>query len=156
MGRWLAPLLPGPQHWVLHDRDADLLALAAVDVPAGVTVEPRLGDVTQLEPDDLAGATLVTASALMALPYLLLRLVADFSFVPGWLMRAAEAGLILSVVTIFVVPGAIPGWFAAALIIYFLAIEGYAAVKFVQEARHANGVTSAEVHRAITLVLQAV
>ena len=29
MGRWLAPLLPGPQHWVLHDRDADLLTLAA-------------------------------------------------------------------------------------------------------------------------------
>ena len=29
MGRWLAPLLPGPQRWVLHDRDADLLALAA-------------------------------------------------------------------------------------------------------------------------------
>ena len=25
MGRWLAPLLEGPQHWVLHDRDADLL-----------------------------------------------------------------------------------------------------------------------------------
>ena len=25
MGRWLAPLLPGPQHWVVHDRDADLL-----------------------------------------------------------------------------------------------------------------------------------
>src|SRR5690242_15169122 len=22
MGRWLAPLLPGPQHWVLRDRDA--------------------------------------------------------------------------------------------------------------------------------------
>ena len=21
MGRWLAPLLPGPQHWVVHDRD---------------------------------------------------------------------------------------------------------------------------------------
>ena len=33
MGRWLAPLLPGPQHWVLHDRDADLLALAAADAP---------------------------------------------------------------------------------------------------------------------------
>ena len=26
MGRWLAPRLPGPQHWVLYDRDADLLA----------------------------------------------------------------------------------------------------------------------------------
>ena len=31
MGRWLAPLLPGPQHWVLHDRDADLLEVAAAD-----------------------------------------------------------------------------------------------------------------------------
>ena len=33
MGRWLAPRLPGPQHWVVHDRDARLLKLAAADVP---------------------------------------------------------------------------------------------------------------------------
>ena len=33
MGRWLAPRLPGPQHWVLHDRDADLLARAAAGMP---------------------------------------------------------------------------------------------------------------------------
>ena len=25
MGRWFAPLIEGPQHWVLHDRDADML-----------------------------------------------------------------------------------------------------------------------------------
>jgi trans-aconitate methyltransferase len=70
MGRWLAPLLPGSeQRWVLHDRDADLLALAAVDAPAGaaVSVETRLSDITQLGPEDLAGATLVTASALLDL-----------------------------------------------------------------------------------------
>jgi hypothetical protein len=68
MGRWLAPLLPGTQHWVLHDRDADLLALAAVDRPeADVTVEPRLSDITQLGAADLAGATLITASALLDL-----------------------------------------------------------------------------------------
>jgi hypothetical protein len=68
MGRWLAPLLPGPQHWVLHDRDADLLALAAADLPeADVTVEPRLSDITQLGRADLAGATLITASALLDL-----------------------------------------------------------------------------------------
>lgn len=66
MARWLAPLLPGSQHWVLHDRDADLLALAAVDLP-GVTVETRLSDITRLGADDLAGATLVTASALLDL-----------------------------------------------------------------------------------------
>jgi hypothetical protein len=73
MGRWLAPLLPGPQHWVLHDRDADLLEVAAVHVPGGaadgaeVTVETRLSDVTRLGAADLAGATLVTASALLDL-----------------------------------------------------------------------------------------
>lgn len=73
MGRWLAPLLPGPQRWVLHDRDPELLELAAADVPgraadgAEVTVETRLSDVTRLDADDLAGATLVTASALLDL-----------------------------------------------------------------------------------------
>lgn len=67
MGRWLAPLLPAPQHWVLHDRDPDLLALAAVKTPVGVTFETRLSDVTQLGPDDFAGAALVTASALLDL-----------------------------------------------------------------------------------------
>jgi hypothetical protein len=71
MGRWLAPRLPGPQHWVVHDRDADLLALAAADRPgpaadgAGVSIEPRRSDITRLRSDDLAGATLITASALL-------------------------------------------------------------------------------------------
>jgi hypothetical protein len=73
MGRWLAPFLPGRQRWILHDRDADLLELAAADVPglaadgAAVAVETRLSDITQLGRDDLAGATLITASALLNL-----------------------------------------------------------------------------------------
>lgn len=71
MGRWLAPQLGGPQHWVLHDRDAALLQVAAADPPpraadgAIVTVETRRGDLTRLGPDELAGASLVTASALL-------------------------------------------------------------------------------------------
>ena len=64
MGRWLAPRLPGPQHWVVHDRDADLLELA-VAAPPGVTVEARRSDITRLAPGDLAGASLITASALL-------------------------------------------------------------------------------------------
>ena len=69
MGRWLAPRLPGPQHWVVHDRDADLLELAVADCPAGaaVTVEARRSDITRLAPGDLAGASLVVASALLDL-----------------------------------------------------------------------------------------
>ena len=73
MGRWLAPHLTGPQRWILHDRDADLLALAAADLPgpaadgAAVAVETRLSDITQLGREDLAGASLITASALLDL-----------------------------------------------------------------------------------------
>jgi hypothetical protein len=73
MGRWLAPLLAGPQHWVMHDRDADLLALAVADRPgpaadgAPVTVEARHTDLARMCARDLAGATLITASALLDL-----------------------------------------------------------------------------------------
>ena len=73
MGRWLAPLLPGRQHWVVHDRDADLLQVAAADPPgpaadgAVVTVECRQSDIARLHPGDLADASLITASALLDL-----------------------------------------------------------------------------------------
>jgi hypothetical protein len=73
MGRWLAPLLTGPQHWVLHDRDEDLLDVAAAEPPgqaadgAGVSVETRASDVALLSPGDFADASLITASALLDL-----------------------------------------------------------------------------------------
>jgi hypothetical protein len=69
MGRWLAPRLGGPQHWVMHDRDPALLALAAAGMAPFplVTVETRQGDVTGLTTADLTGAALVTASALLDL-----------------------------------------------------------------------------------------
>ncbi|HTC69078.1 MAG TPA: class I SAM-dependent methyltransferase [Acidothermaceae bacterium] len=71
MARWLGPQLPGPQRWVMYDRDADLLARAAVDVPpltadgSRVTVETRKRDITRLGQRDLTGASLITASALL-------------------------------------------------------------------------------------------
>jgi hypothetical protein len=73
MGRWLAPRLPGPQHWVVHDRDADLLKLAVAGAPGpaadetAVTVEARRSDIARLTRGELAGASLVTASALLDL-----------------------------------------------------------------------------------------
>jgi hypothetical protein len=69
MGRWLAPLLSGEQRWVMHDRDPALLAVADPPGPAAneapVSVEPRQSDITRLHPSDLAGAALITASALL-------------------------------------------------------------------------------------------
>jgi hypothetical protein len=71
MGRWLAGRLPGPQHWVLHDRDPVLLDLAATSVfgpdagGAPVTVVAEYRDVTR--PAVLTGTALVTASTLLDL-----------------------------------------------------------------------------------------
>jgi hypothetical protein len=67
LGRWLAPLLPGPQHWILQDRDPALLEHAAAHLPDGVTVETHLGDVTTLTGDDLKTTSLITCSALLDL-----------------------------------------------------------------------------------------
>jgi SAM-dependent methyltransferase len=70
MARWLAPKLAGPSRWVLHDRDAALLAHASAQppvVPSGARaeVELRCDDITRLAPHDLSGASLLTASAVL-------------------------------------------------------------------------------------------
>ena len=56
MGRWLAPQLPGPQHWVVHDRDAGLLEACRRRCArpgrrrGPVTVEARRSDIIRLAP----------------------------------------------------------------------------------------------------------
>jgi hypothetical protein len=70
MVRWLAPLLPGPQSWVLHDWNPALLAHAA-SAPAHdadgtpIVIDTRVGELSAIHEDHLAGASLVTASALL-------------------------------------------------------------------------------------------
>jgi hypothetical protein len=71
MARWLAARLAGPQHWIMYDRDDELLSHAVADSPhvaadgAPVTIETRRRDITRLGPEELAGADLITASALL-------------------------------------------------------------------------------------------
>ncbi|GAB7039505.1 MULTISPECIES: class I SAM-dependent methyltransferase [Catenuloplanes] len=70
MARWLAPRLDGRQHWILQDRDPDLLGVAAASMigsGGAITVETRQGDITELSAADLEGVSLVTASALLDL-----------------------------------------------------------------------------------------
>ncbi|NEN04365.1 SAM-dependent methyltransferase [Diaminobutyricibacter tongyongensis] len=71
MMRWLAPLLPGPQEWVLHDWNASLVERAVDGVrPCDrgnqpIAVRSRVGELAALTAADLEGASLVTASALL-------------------------------------------------------------------------------------------
>jgi hypothetical protein len=63
--RWLAPKLPAAQHWIMWDREPDLLAAALAGKPDGITGTTRQRDIGTLSAADLAGAGLVTASALI-------------------------------------------------------------------------------------------
>ncbi|HEY7065588.1 MAG TPA: ATP-binding protein [Chloroflexota bacterium] len=82
-----------------------------------------------------------SGALLLALPYLLLRLLDDFAGVAPWLMRGAAAGLALSAVLLFVVPPPLPAWLALLMVAYFVALVAYVALAFQRHARHSSGVT---------------
>jgi hypothetical protein len=71
MMRWLAPLLPGPQTWVLHDWNASLTQGAFDGAPprdrdgGPVSIRSRVGELERLDGAHLENASLVTASALL-------------------------------------------------------------------------------------------
>lgn len=71
MMRWLAPLLPGPQTWVLHDWNTDLTDRAlygSAPRDRGLRDVSRIsmtGELADLTAPDLTAASLVTASALL-------------------------------------------------------------------------------------------
>lgn len=72
MARWMAGRLPGPQRWIMQDRDSALLDRAARTAPHDadgnpVNVLTKEGDLARLRASDLAGTSLVTASALLDL-----------------------------------------------------------------------------------------
>ncbi|MGH2519584.1 MAG: sensor histidine kinase, partial [Chloroflexota bacterium] len=84
---------------------------------------------------DLVGALL------LAMPYLLLRMVEDFSEVPRVVSAGAVLGLALSIVGLFASSNARPGWLDLLLVLYFVALTAYAAVAFTVEAFRSRGVT---------------
>jgi signal transduction histidine kinase len=85
--------------------------------------------------------TAVSASLLMGLPYLLLRLAATFSELRLIYVRAAEVGLTLVVVSLFVVPPPYPLWMLLALVLYFVVVAVGASLSFVFQGSRSSGVT---------------
>lgn len=64
--RYLAPILPGPQHWTLVDQDRDLLEQAQAHLP-GVTMERRVADLIRDPLPAVPPPHLVTTTALLDL-----------------------------------------------------------------------------------------
>src|SRR3989441_2286557 len=99
------------------------------------------GRVTQLlgviAPEIVNDALVVVV---MALPFLLLRLAADFGPVPPRNLRAAGAGLGLVAVAALLAPTPLPGVVSLLLIGYFGVVAAYAATLFARRAFTATGV----------------
>ncbi len=89
-------------------------------------------------PPALAAAS---GTLLLALPYLLLRLLDDFADVAPWLMRGAAAGLAVSAVLLFALPTPLPDWLALLMVAYFVVLVAYVAIAFVRQAGYSSGVT---------------
>jgi PAS domain S-box-containing protein len=81
------------------------------------------------------------AVLVMSLPYLLLRLLADFSPVHWLLVRSAEVGLAGSAVALITVEQPYPTWLTLLLVVYFAGLAIYDAGAFAREALRSRGVT---------------
>jgi signal transduction histidine kinase len=80
-------------------------------------------------------------AVLMAMPYVLLRLVDDFTRVRGSIKRAAEVGLVAGVVATFASVPALPTPVTLYVVLYFFVLSMYCAIAFIRAARGARGVT---------------
>lgn len=107
---------------------AAVILLGWLEVPLGLSADRRAVDV-------------ISSSLILAIPYLLLRLVEDFSDVPPWLLHLGEAGLAAAISSIVAFAPPRPVWLAGLLALYFLGFILYGAVAFVIEAQHAVGVS---------------
>jgi signal transduction histidine kinase len=83
----------------------------------------------------------VLIAAVVALPYLLLRLVDDFTYVSPPLKRAAAVGVVAIGIAGFLLPATLPTWYVVVLIAYLAGLSFYGGFRFIRAARGARGVT---------------
>ena len=102
-------------------------------------VESRVVATLQLQAVEIV--TDIVALLIIAMPYLLLRLVDDFSDVPALVTRLAEAGLVLAAIAFIGTEGTLPPPILLLVVLYFAALSTYCAVAFIRAARHSAGVT---------------
>src|SRR5688572_13909658 len=83
----------------------------------------------------------VSTVLVMALPYILLRLLDDFAGVPDILQRLAELGLLLAAVAIALTGTPLPLAVSLGLVAYFVAVALYVSARFLRVSARGHGVT---------------
>jgi hypothetical protein len=87
-----------------------------------------------------AWLTALEIAILMALPYILLRLVDDFTHVRTWVKRASELGLAAGIVAIYAAgPTVTP--VLLYVVVYFFVLSVFCAIEYIRAARRSRAVT---------------
>ncbi|HMA33703.1 MAG TPA: GAF domain-containing protein, partial [Chloroflexia bacterium] len=126
-------------HAVRHPLRANTDIALLFSVPMLIIVVAVAQQLTLVPAQGVVSA--VSFALLLAIGYMLLRLVDDFSEVPPWLMRLAEVSLAGLVGAAFLFPAPAPPWLTALLLAYLIGFLSYAGVAFLREAQRARGVT---------------
>jgi signal transduction histidine kinase len=121
------PLRANVDVTLLFGTTAVIIAIGGVSTALHVTPPPWLAA--------------LTGTLLLALPYLLLRLLDDFAGVQPWLLHGAAAGLVLSAALLFALPSPLPTVLALLMVAYFVGLVAYVAMAFLSHARRSSGVT---------------
>jgi signal transduction histidine kinase len=107
---------------------------------AAVILAGRIGPL--LGPGFARPLAIASVTVLLAMPFLLLRLAADFIKVPMRSVRLAGGGLVLAVMVFIVAPTPLPPLAIVPIVAYFIVVALYAAFLFARRA-----VTSSAVMR---------
>ncbi|GAB4204493.1 MAG: hypothetical protein OHK0022_29720 [Roseiflexaceae bacterium] len=92
-----------------------------------------------LLPRELSGA--ISGSAILALPYLLLRLLDDIVVVPTLLRRAVGTLLAASVLTVCLLPNQRPPWMNVLMLLYIVVVMAYVVAISVRATLGSRGIT---------------
>ena len=107
---------------------------------AFVVVETRIATALGLVAPEWFTDTVI--AAVIALPYILLRLVDDFTVVPRGIKRGAEVLLIAAVATAYVLQGpTLPSLYVLLVVGYIAGLSFYCGFRFFRAAARAQGVT---------------
>ena len=83
----------------------------------------------------------VEVGVLMAMPYILLRLVDDFTQLRALVKRVAEVGFVVGVIATAATVPALPPPVTLYIVGYFFVVSLYCAIAFIKASRRARGVT---------------
>ena len=107
---------------------------------AFVVVESRISTYLGLVQPEWFTDTLI--ATIVALPYILLRLVDDFTTVRRSIKRGSEVILVAAVVALYVIQGTtLPPWYVLVVVAYIAGLSFYCGFRFFRAAAHAEGVT---------------